>query len=160
MEIEKIQIHTDDSITIVYSEILGTEGDKEVYTKTRLKTNRQLTQDVYNALANLKPAAIDMLELQESEIVRIKVKGIKFKHTKEKILGVVMSIERSMNNTDTPQKVDTPHYIAESYSGEGEEKNILNSDQIGAITLVKQKVAEFLKGAVDQMNLELDQENE
>lgn len=156
MSIEKITIHKDSAITVDVSIIKeAPEGDDPIYEKTKFKSNRSAQKEFYDALAELKPFTIDMLEIEESEVARISIKGATFTRTKEGILGVVLLVERAMNHSLTPIRMDTPHYIAESYSGEGDEENILNEECVAILTRLRDQAKAYVNGAVDQISMEM-----
>jgi hypothetical protein len=156
MDIQKIVIHKDSAITIEFSKIVAApEGDDPLYERVTFKSNRDAQQEFYNALAELRPHAIDMLEIDESEITRVQVKGATFKRTKEGIMGVAILCERAMNHSLTPLRIETPHYIAESYSEDGSEENILAEDCVAILTKLKKEAVEYVNGATDQIAMDI-----
>jgi len=156
MDIEKIIIHKDDSITIHFNRIRAEpDGEDPIWEKYKFKSNRPAHAEFYKSLADLKPHAIEMLEINDGEIARVSVKGATFKRTKEGIMGVVMSIERTMNHTETPLKLETPHYIAESYSEDGDEQNILADDCVIVLKKLKAESVKYVEGFSDQIEADL-----
>jgi hypothetical protein len=97
-----------------------------------------------------------MLEIDEGEITRVTVKGASFKRTKEGIMGVVILIERAMNHTTTPLRIETPHYIAESYSEDGGEENILHEDCVVVLKKLKSEAVKYVERVADQIEADLD----
>jgi hypothetical protein len=157
MDIKKIVIHKDSSITVEFEKIVAApEGDDPVYEKVTFKSNRTPQQKFYDALAEIKPFTIDMLEIDEGEITRVTVKGATFKRTKEGIMGVAILIERAMNHAKTPLRIETPHYIAESYSEDGDEENILNPDCVIVLSKLKKEATAYVNGAADQIEADLE----
>jgi hypothetical protein len=157
MDIEKITIHKDSSITVDFSKISeAPEGDDPIYEKVKFKSNRTAQHTFYEAFSELRPHAIDMLEIEETEVNRVVVKGASFKRTKEGIMGVVMLVERAMNHAETPLRIDTPHYISESYSEDGDEENILSPDCVIVLHKLKNEAAKYAGGYADQTEMDLD----
>ena len=156
MDIQKIVIHKDSAITIEFNKIVAApEGDDPLYERVTFKSNRDAQQAFYTALADLKPHALEMLEIDGQEMNRVTVKGATFKRTKEGIMGVVLLTERAMSHSLTPLRIDTPHYIAESYSGEGEEENILHEKCVAILTKLKKEAVAYVNGAADQIEADL-----
>lgn len=156
MDIEKITIHKDSSITIDFKTIReAPEGEDPIYESVKFKSNRKAHQAFYETLSALKPHAIDMLEVGEDEIVRISIKGATFKRTKEGILGVVILIERAMDHAETPIRISTPHYIAESYSEDGDESNILTEDCLIILKKLKGEAERYVAGFRDQIEMDV-----
>lgn len=156
MTIEKITIHKDSVITIDFSTIKeAPEGEDPIYEKTKFKSNRPAHKDFYDTLAGLKPYVIEMLEIRESDINRVIVKGATFKQTKEGIMGVVLLVERAMNHSVTPVRMDTPHYIAESYTEDGDEENILTEECVLLLRQLRNEAQNYISGSVDQISMDV-----
>jgi hypothetical protein len=159
MTIEKITIHKDSAITIDFSTIKeAPEGYDSIYEKTKFKSNRPAQKDFYDTLAKLKPSVIDMLEVDESDISRISIKGATFKQTKEGIMGVVLLVERAMNHSVTPIRIGTPHYIAESYTEDSDEENILTEECVLLLKQFRNEAQKYIngaEGAEDQISMDV-----
>ncbi len=161
MQVDSIKINQNKTISISYTQITKDNiEDEPEFFKFTVKTNRPAGNRIYDIFGELKPHANELLELSKKDIERLSVKGANFILTKDKILGMTLNVERTLNSTDTPTHLETPHHLVEKYDEKSRQKNVMDAKLTELIYELMQEVTKFVSGYKDQieLNLEISQE--
>ncbi len=156
MDITKFKIAKNGKVTVSFKVLKRTEGDREIWARVTVVSDETIHYDLQGALVQLRPFVVNLLELPEKEENRIKVNGAEFTTTKkEGIFGAHIYALRSLDHSDIPQEVVTPHKTEVPYKVEGEvEAGLLLDYECVLILKQLQKEAElYIKGHKDQFGV-------
>lgn len=105
MNITLIKIKNDET-TIKYTENHGSKKQKE----TVFKSSEETMEEWINCLQVLKPYALEILELKNSDYdYNLKVMSITIKHEEDYGIGIVISLQKELAMSYTPFCFNTPY---------------------------------------------------
>ena len=155
MDITKFKIAKNGKVTVSFKVLKRTEGDREIWSRVTLVSDETIHYDLQGALVQLRPFVVDLLELPEKEENRIKVTGAEFTTTKkEGIFGAHIYALRSLDHSDVPQEIVTPHKTQIPYSDEMvEESELLDEECVLILKQLQEESELYIKGHKDQFGV-------
>ena len=156
MDVTKFKIAKNGKVTVSFKVLKRTEGDREIWSRVTLVSDETIHYDLQGALVQLRPFVVDLLELPKKEENRIKVTGAEFTMTKkEGIFGAQIYALRSLDHSNIPQEVVTPHKTEVPYNieGEVEEGLLLDEECVQILKQLQEEAESYVKGHKDQFGL-------
>ena len=149
---KKIKITSDDKIHLEY-EKMNENGDWDTHTMTSSQLARP---EFYHALDNLIPRVVDICELPDEDHLQhaYTMKGVSFSYGgDEDVMGATITATRSLDESNAPLVLNTPHKPSESYSGGDDELNLLPYDCVKDLRLLCDCAEDYLAGKRAQASL-------
>lgn len=151
MRIKKIKITTDNKVLVVYEKMSRT-GCWDEYSFACSEKGRP---ELYTALDNLAPHVIDMCELPNNYLNRIKVKSVSFSYGGEnEVMGATISSQMKLEYSNCDLNLNTPHKASEPYNdGPADEKQLLSDDCVKDLDALCDEVRLYIDGERAQARL-------
>ena len=149
---KKIKITSDDKIHFEY-EKMNKNGDWDTHTMTSSQLARP---ELYHALDNLIPHIVVICELPVEDHLQhaYTMKGVSFSYGgDEDVMGVTMTATRSLDESNAPLVLNTPHKPADSYSPGADETNLLPYECVKDLRLLCERAEDYLAGKRAQADL-------
>ncbi len=106
------------------------------------------------AMDDLAPDVLEMCELPEDYLNRIRVAGVSFSYGGEnEIMGAVIIAQMVLEKSNLSLNLNTPHKIAEFYGETGDKRQLLNPDCVGRLDELIVEASDYVKGIRAQTNL-------
>jgi len=113
IRIKKVKITSEDKISMVYEKQSKIGGWDEY----SFACSEQARPEFYKAMDNLAVHVIDMCELPENYLPRIKVRGVSFSYGGEaQVMGATISAQMELEMSHSNLNLNTPHKASEMYS--------------------------------------------
>ena len=160
MQVNKVQILSNGSISVGYQEYLGQdeETQKSRWDKISGRTiQAKAVERFYDILAELKPHAVELLEIIPAKMVnRVRVRGFTFTYTKEHKMGGEMIVDISLSKSEPPLHLVTPHKVVESYNDDKKDEDLkrFNEECGKLIAELHDETVNYINGK--RLNIEMD----
>ena len=152
MRIKKVKLTNEKKVSIIY-EKPNKIGGYDEYSMTCLETARP---EFYKAFEALAPEVVDMCELPDEYLPRIKVRGVSFSYGGEKeIMGATISASMELRRSYPRLNINTPHKASAMYS-EGtpdDDMQLLSADCIETMDALQAECRAYIKGERAQAKL-------
>ena len=113
MRIKRVKITAENKILMVYEQPTRFGGWDE-YSMTCSETARP---EFYKAFEALAPEVVDMCELPDEYLPRIKIRGVSFSYGGEKeIMGATICASMDLKRSYPKLNINTPHKASAMYS--------------------------------------------
>lgn len=151
MRIKKVKITSDDKVAVSYDQQSKT-GSWDEYSFT---CSEKARPEFYEALNALAPHVIEMCELPEDYLSRIKVRGVAFSYGGEKqVMGATIIAQMELFYSNTDLNINTPHKASDSYNDQPADENQLLTDEcIDALDVLCDEVKLYIQGERAQLRL-------
>lgn len=153
--VNKIKINKDNKVMITWEKKMG-----ESYDEYSLNCSEPARPELYAAIQNLAIHVIEMCELPEEYISRIKVKGVSFSYSEKKeTMGAVITAIMDLKYSFQPLNLNTPHKTVDfPNDGNGAEEMLLSGKCIDVLDTVVKEAFKYIDGDRAQQKL-FDEEN-
>jgi hypothetical protein len=144
LRIIKVKITKENRIHISYEEKNSRCGWDE-YSFTCAD---QARPEFYEKMNGLRIHVVDMCELPENYIDRIKVRGVSVSYGGEKeVMGATISAQMVLNHSNCDLNLNTPHKASDSYSdAPADEMQLLDPDCVTALREVYEECKAYISG--------------
>lgn len=144
MRIRKVKFTKEGKIAITYEQQTKTRFWDEYF----MSCSEPARPEFYTAMENLREHVVDMCELPENYLNRIKVKGVTFSYGGEAgVMGATITAQMDLYNSNCPLNLNTPHKASDSYNDQpADETQLLSSDCIKALLLLCEEAEAYIKG--------------
>lgn len=151
MRIKKAKVTKENKVLLVYEQRSKTGGWDEY----SLTCSEEAKPSFYRAMDDLKVDVIEMCELPESYLERIKVRGVSFSYGGEcDVMGATISAAMELKDSYPNLNINTPHKASQMYSeAPPDEMQLLSSDCIGRLDDLKTECQAYIKGERAQTKL-------
>ncbi|MBN2286929.1 MAG: hypothetical protein JXI43_10810 [Tissierellales bacterium] len=157
MRFKKIKITSDDKIHLEY-EKANKQHDQDQFTMTG---SEKALPEFYEAMADLAKFVCEMCELPDTDIERIKVRGVSFSWAGESnTMGAVIMAQKKLIHSNCPLNINTPHKTEEFYAENGDEKQLLPTGCADFLYALCDEAERYLNGERSQTDLFSDKEEE
>lgn len=149
--IKKAKVTTEGKIALVFDQ-KAKEGGWDEYSMTCSELPRP---EFHTAMQALAVHVVEMCELPEEYLERIKVRGVSFSYGGEaEVMGATISAEMLLNMSTVNLNLNTPHKASDFYSENGgDERQLLSGDCVDALLALQRECEEYIKGNRAQTNL-------
>ena len=108
-----------------------------------------------SALEELVPFALDVVELDKDYGDTARIIGISFSYAddEESTMGIVITVEKNLQDSTSPFIFNTPHKPVAPYGGGEDASNCLSDKMVKALNLVIQETLGYLQGDREQLSL-------
>lgn len=144
MRILKVKVTKDNKIMMVWEE----PTKQGTYDKYQMTCSDEARPEFYVKLQALGVHALEMLELPENYLSRIKVKGVSFSYGGEKeVMGATIITSMELMNSNCDLNLNTPHKASEPYSdGPADEKQLLTADCVMTLLELIEECKAYISG--------------
>ena len=151
MRIKKAKVTKENKVLMVYEQHSKTGGWDE-YSFT---CSEEARPDFYKAMDILKADVIEMCELPESYLERIRVRGVSFSYGGENdVMGATISAAMELKDSYPNLNINTPHKASQMYSEvPDDDKQLLSSDCIQRLEDLQTECRAYIKGERAQTKL-------
>lgn len=138
-------------ISIEYEVVKG-EGEPDEFS---FSSSEKPRPEFHEALQALAGDVVEMCELPTSYLNRITVRSVSLSYAGEdKTLGATLSAAMSLEKSNVPLNLNTPHKPAEPYSGpDGDREQCLEADCVDRIGTLMEEAEKYVKGIRSQGDL-------
>lgn len=153
IRIKKVKVTSDNKIKVIYEQRNKTNDGWDEYSFTCSDPPRP---EFYKALNALAPHVIEMCELPEDYVDRIKVRGVTFDYSgQNEVMGAVIIAQMELDKSYTKLNLNTPHKARAPYSefSPPDPMQLLSDECIQALENLCDEVELYIKGERAQMNL-------
>ena len=106
------------------------------------------------ALNDLKPDVLEMCELPDDYLDRIRVSGVSFSYGGEnETMGAVIIASMVLYKSNVALNLNTPHKTEDFYGETGDEKQLLNPKCVSRLNRLVEEAEDYVKGIRAQGNL-------
>jgi hypothetical protein len=142
MRIKKFKVTKYNQISMVYEQ--GSMNQDE-YSFT---CSEKARPEFYVAMAVLAEHVIDMCELPEDYMERIKVRGVSYSYGGEKeVMGATISAGMKLYESNQALNINTPHKATDSYSdAPAQDSQLLGNDCIKALMVLQAECKAYIQG--------------
>lgn len=150
--IKKVKV-ADDKIKIIYERFNETTRTWDEYSVSCSDLARP---EFYAALKALAPHVIEMCELPEEYVDRIKVTGVTFDYSgKDEVMGAVIIAQMKLDKSYTNLNLTTPHKASAPYSeySPPDPMQLLTPECIAALDNLCDEVKTYLRGERAQLSM-------
>ena len=134
-----------------------TIGDTDDPDKHSLDCRQAPKQEFVNALTALVPSVVAICELPDDYVVGIEIRGVSFSWAKD-IMGATITALKTLNDSDAPLVLNSPHKPSEPYSETGDNRNCLSAATVVALEEVLMEAERYVEGERAQGSLFEDRE--
>ena len=147
----KVKLNKEKRVTMEYEE-KNMRGQWDQYSLSCADAPRP---EFEQALASLAEHVVDLCELPETYIHRIAVKSVSFSYGGEaEVMGAVISAGMTLEFSNQPLNLNTPHKASDSYSaGPADEKQLLPGRCVKALDRLQDECMRYIMGDRAQMQL-------
>ena len=144
MRIRKVKFTKEGKIAITYEQQTKTRFWDEYF----MSCSEPARPEFYTAMENLREHVIDMCELPENYLNRIKVKGVTFSYGGEAgVMGATITAQMDLYNSNCPLNLNTPHKASDSYNDQpADEAQLLSDDCVEALKALCEEAEAYIKG--------------
>ena len=150
MRIKKVKITKYNQVSMVYEDGPGN------FDEYSLTCREKARPEFYETMEALAEHVIDMCELPENYLNRIKVRGVSFSYGGEtEVMGAVISASMELKESYQALNLTTPHKASEMYNPTtpDDEMQLLTGDCIEALEALQKECMAYIKGDRAQGNL-------
>lgn len=143
MRIRKVKITKYDQIAIVYEDGFMNRDEYSITCRDKARP------EFYEALDALREHVIEMCELPEDYLERIKVKGVSFSYGGEfETMGATISASMELENSYQDLNLNTPHKASAMYNPDApvDDMQLLTEDCIEALEALQYECEAYIKG--------------
>ena len=157
MRFKKIKITSDEKIHLEYEKI----NKKHEWDDFSMTSSEKALPEFYEALTDLAKFVCEMCELPDTDIGRIKVRGVSFSYAGENdTMGAVITAQKELIHSNCPLNINTPHKTEDFYAENGDEKQLLPTGCVEFLNAICGKAERYLSGERSQMNLFQEEKKE
>ena len=152
IRINKVKITKQNEISINY-EVKNERID--TWDEYSLSCSDAPRPEFEKALRNLNAHVIDLCELPQAYIDRIKVNGVTFSYGgADEVMGAVIVSQMALKYSNCDLNLNTPHKASDSYSDqEADPDQLLSEDCVEALEDLCNEATRYIKGDRAQTNL-------
>jgi len=143
----KIRYDNKGRVCLVYDEILSDDKVNEYSIKCTDVPRDEFKQ----SLAALKIHVVNICEIPKKQAERLEIRGVSLSW-KHGIMGAVITALKTLEHSNAPLILNTPHLPETSYSEEGE-MSCLSSKCLENIRTLMEEARRYLEGDRAQINL-------
>lgn len=152
MRIRKVKITKEKKITMVYEQ----KSKKGWWDEYSFTCSEDARPEFYEAMEALAEHVIEMCELPESYLDRIKVRGVSYSYGGEdETMGATISASMKLDNSYQELNLTTPHKASEMYNPSSleDEMQLLTGDCVDALDVLQEECELYIQGDRAQGNL-------
>lgn len=150
MRIRKVKITKYNQISMVYDD---GPNNRDEYSVTSFESARP---EFYEAMEALAQDVIDMCELPEDYLERIKVRGVSYSYGGEnETMGAAISASMELEESYQALNINTPHKASAMYNPDtpDDEKQLLNGDCVKRLEILQKECETYIRGERAQGSL-------
>lgn len=153
MRILKVKVTKNNKIMMVWEE----PTKQGTYDEYQMTCSDEARPEFYVKLQALGVHALEMLELPENYLDRIKVKGVSFSYGGDmEVMGATIITQMELLNSNQDLNLNTPHKASAPYSeGPADEKQLLTGDCVEALLELIEECKAYVSGDRAQGKLAL-----
>ena len=152
MRIKKAKVTNERKVLINYEK----QSKNGLWDEYSMTCSEQARPGFYGALDTLKIHVIEMCELPEDYLDRIKVKGVSFSYSGERdVMGATISAQMELKDSYPDLNINTPHKASEMYNegNEPDDKQLLSDDCLDALEHLQAECEAYINGERAQTSL-------
>lgn len=152
MRIKKVKITSENKISMVYEQKTRMGGWDE-YSFT---CSEKARPEFYDAMGGVAPHVIEMCELPEDYLSRIKVRGVSFSYGGEKeVMGATISAAMELKDSYQNLNINTPHKASAMYNegSDPDDMQLLSGKCIEALEALQEECKAYISGDRAQASL-------
>jgi len=132
--IKKVKITSENKILMIYEKRSKNNGWDEY----QFTCSEEARPEFYASLDALKEHVIEICELPDSYIDRIKVRGVSFSWTND-VMGATISAAMTLENSYEKLNLNTPHKISSMYNENtpDDEMQLLSSECVDCLWMLQ-----------------------
>lgn len=149
---KKIKKTSDDKIQIEYEK----KNETGLWDEHSMKSNQEPLPSFDRALDNLIPHVGEMCELPEGDhqIHPYSVRGVSFSFGGvNDTLGATITATRTLDNSNSPLVLNTPHKIEEPYTEGSDDTQLMTDDCYSDLMILCNEAQKYLDGQRAQMDM-------
>ncbi len=112
----------------------------------------------YDALESLTPFVAEICEQSKDWAGTLEVKGVSFSYSND-IMGACITALKTLEKSNSPLVINTPHKPSEPYSESGDEAMCLSDDATAALWHLQDEARAYLDGHRAQLSMNFDGED-
>ena len=150
MRIKKVKITKYNQVSMVYEDGPGN------FDEYSLTCREKARPEFYETMEALAEHVVDMCELPENYLNRIKVRGVSFSYGGEtEVMGAVISASMELKESYQALNLTTPHKASAMYNPTtpDDEMQLLTGDCIEALEALQEECMAYIEGDRAQGNL-------
>ena len=114
-------------------------------------------QSFYDALTSLVPFVAEICEQSEKWAQSVEVRGVSFSYGGEnEVMGATISALKTLEKSNSPLVINTPHKSSEPYNEGGDETICLSDEATDALYHLQRETQLYLDGHRAQLSLEFE----
>lgn len=150
MRIRKVKYKESEGMVVEYEKPRPDAIEPDYYT---IKCKDEPHPDLVKALQKMVAHALDIAEMHDKGIEKYKVLGCTFTYTND-VEGLVITITRELNGSNSPMCINTPHFTREPYSDTDSDMNIFSMACGDDMDLLKREAKAYIEGKRNQAELD------
>lgn len=150
MRFKKIKMTREGKIQMEY-EIKNSKGGLDEFSFSCVDEPKA---SFVNALNDLRPDVLEMCELPDDYLNRIRVSGVSFSFGGEnETMGAVLIASMVLYKSNVALNLNTPHKTEDFYGETGDENQLLSSECVSRLNRLTEEAEDYVKGIRAQGNL-------
>lgn len=114
-------------------------------------------QSFYDALESLVPFVAEICEQPQTWAQSVEVRGVSFSYGGEnEVMGATISALKTLEKSNSPLVINTPHKSSEPYNEGGDETICLSDEATAALYHLQRETQLYLDGHRAQLSLEFE----
>lgn len=151
LRMKRARVTSENRINMIFEK----KNQAGVWDEYSITCSDRARPEFYEALKNLSPHVVEMCELPEGYLGRIKVRGVSFSYGGEKeVMGATITAQMKLNHSNCDLNLNTPHKASDSYSDSAPDENqLLSAHCIDALETLCGECELYINGDRAQSNL-------
>ncbi|MCK9326537.1 MAG: hypothetical protein M0P69_13685 [Bacteroidales bacterium] len=146
MRIKKVKLTKERKILINYD----AQSKNGLWDEYSMTCSEQARPEFYAAMEALGAHVVEMCELPENYLAKIKVKGVSFSYAGEKegVMGATISAQMELKNSHPDLNLNTPHKAEAMYNENtpDDDKQLLSGDCVEALESLQEECKAYISG--------------